>query len=169
MVHQQILDAKIPKCGSGTRPTSAHVKGKIHEGDCMLEEHQQEEGDHGNKEGPWQENWDVESKCVAGVEEVAGMPDEDWEPAQIKEGTEGVAVERLIQISAEAHRMETETVLDKLDLGSVTPFLKRRTCLDKKTILKRKGIRVSLNGEMGPPGVVLSLNGFSFGMYMRQF
>jgi hypothetical protein len=65
--------------------------------------------------------------------------------------------------------METETVLDKLDLGSVTPFLKRRTCLDKKTILKRKGIRVSLNGEMGPPGVVLSLNGFSFGMYMRQF
>ena len=63
----------------------------------MLEEHQQEEGDHSNKEGPWQENWDVESKCVAGVEEVAGMPDEDWEPAQIKEGTEGVAIERLIK------------------------------------------------------------------------
>ena len=28
-------------------------------------------------------------KCVADVEKVAGMPNEDWEPDQIKEGTVG--------------------------------------------------------------------------------
>ena len=146
------MDAKFPSVDPGQDQQVHTSRARSTKGIARLEEHQLEEGDHGNKEGPWQENWGVACKCVAGVEKVAGMPDEDWEPAQNKERNEAVAVERLIQISAETHRMEAETVLDQLDLGSVTPFLIKKDTPGQEDHPEKeryKGILKRGNGSTG--------------------
>ena len=87
------LGSQISKCRSGTRSTSAQFKGKIHEGDCASWRTPTGRRWPQQQASPWQENWDVFAAHASAWQTwkkwQAGMPDEDWEPAQIKEGTVG--------------------------------------------------------------------------------
>ena len=160
------LGSQISKCRSGTRSTSAQFKGKIHEGGLrILKNTNRKKVTTATSKSLARKLGCLRGacKCVADVEKVAGRHARRGLGAGPNQGRNcggsplrGWSKFLLKFIAWRPNRFWTSWMRDLRRCS-----WKRRTLLDKNTILKKKGIsiRVSLNEVMGPPGVFLNPNG----------